>query len=29
MNRRVLAVLGGAQFLMVLDSPVMNVSISQ
>jgi len=29
MNRRVLAVLGGAQFLMVLDSSVMNVSIDQ
>ena len=29
MNRRVLAVLGAAQFLMVLDQAVMNVSISQ
>lgn len=28
-NRRVLAVLGAAQFLMVLDQAVMNVSISQ
>jgi MFS family permease len=28
-NRRILAVLGTAQFLMVLDQAVMNVSISQ
>jgi len=28
-NRRVLFVLSGAQFLMVLDQAVMNVSISQ
>ena len=29
MNRKVLAVLAAAQFLMVLDASVMNVSISQ
>ena len=28
-NRKVLAVLGAAQFLMVLDQAVMNVAISQ
>ena len=28
-DRRILAVLGTAQFLMVLDQAVMNVSISQ